>query len=69
MMQMILSCLLVLSLGTEKGNLCLKSDGFPLKVLGIPASVFPEKDQIALDQGIPVFSSDTLQALLEDYLS
>lgn len=60
---------LVLTLGTQNGNVCLKSSGIPVQTFAIPEAVFPSSDREALENGISVSSSEALQGLLEDYLS
>lgn len=68
-MKLLLFILLVLTLGIQDGNLCLKSDGNPVQNYGISAELFPESDRAALEDGIGVSSGEALQGLLEDYLS
>lgn len=69
MNQIFALALLVLTLGSESGNLCLKSSGIPIQDYAIPEAVFPFADQQALETGIPAASPEGLQGLLEDFLS
>lgn len=69
MKKQLLLILLVLTLGTQDGIICLKSGTIPVQSFGISAASFPAPDRRALETGIPVSSSEALQGLLEDFLS
>ena len=58
-------------LGVHQGHLALwKHPGLqPERVFPYSISLFPAKDQTALENGIPFSSASELSGLLEDYLS
>lgn len=57
-------------LGIHQGYLALwqQPDSQPDRVFPYRASLFPAKDQAALEKGIPYSSASELSRLLEDYL-
>ena len=58
-------------LGSYNGQIALWREGQaqPLRVFPYQVAALPEKDQAALEKGIPLGSEEELIRLIEDYLS
>lgn len=62
---------LYLLLGSWKGYVALFEHGKeePRQIFPCPVDTLPEKDQLALEEKIPIRNQRDLQQALEDYLS
>ena len=65
------SLMFLFILGCQDGYIALwkDSDPEPVRVFPYSASLLPEADRKALEQGIRIGSEEELARLLEDYLS
>lgn len=66
-----LSLVFTFLLGIHDGYVALWTDSTekPAYVFPYQASILPEPDRKALEEGIPIENNAQLQAILEDYLS
>ena len=67
----LLLCTLWLLLGSYKGYLALWTEGQPdpMQIFPCPVASLPEKDRMALEEGLQVRSHLELDMILEDFLS
>lgn len=63
--------ILGLYLGLYRGNLALwnENEREPVHIFPYPVELYPQADQKALRQGIPIRDGGELHKLLEDYFS